>query len=118
MSGVYNLQIKLDKKTEKILRVLAKNDDRTLSNYCMVVLKKWVEGQEVDVDLQQDEETTTPRVETKTKKSTKLKRPSTNKTVVTPPREVQGTPKTVESKVETITLDIDTPKISGQFNMK
>ena len=101
MGDVYNLQVKLDRKTEKILRQLAKEDDRTLSNYCMVVLKKLAEEHNLVVDVEEKVVVSKPKT---LKKSVKVEKPQTEKSV-----EIK--------KTETITLSNDMPNISGHFRL-
>lgn len=104
--SVYNLQIKLDKDTERLLRELAKEDNRPLSSYCRVVLMNWVQEQKQqgNIEITYTEPQEIEVVETKKK----LKRPS---------KVIKGPSKPIESKTETITLDDDTPKITGLFGM-
>ena len=102
MGDVYNLQVKLDRKTEKILRQLAKEDDRTLSNYCMVALKKLAEEHNLVVDVEEKVVVSKPKT---LKKSVKVEKPP-------------QTEKSVEiKKTETITLSNDMPNISGHFRL-
>ena len=104
--SVYNLQIKLDKETEKVLRDLAKEDKRPLSSYCRVILMNWVQEQKQQGNIVHNPTVVEeiPVVETKKK----LKRPS---------KVTKSPSKPVESRTETITLDDDTPKITGLFGM-
>ena len=105
MGDVYNLQVKLDRKTEKILRQLAKEDDRTLSNYCMVALKKLAEEHNLVVDVEEKVVVSKPKT---LKKSVKVEKP----------QEKPQTEKSVEiKKTETITLSNDMPSITGQFRL-
>lgn len=106
MGDVYNLQVKLDRKTEKILRQLAKEDDRTLSNYCMVVLKKLAEEHNLVVDVEEKVVVSKPKT---LKKSVKVEKPQEK-----PPQ----TEKSVEiKKTETISLSNDMPSITGHFRL-
>ena len=114
MSEVYNLQVKLDKKTEKILRELGKREQRKISNYCKVILTNWANENEpyLDIEVQESNKENKnltnelPKVESSPKKV--LKRPS----------KVTDSPsKHSESTLETIILDEDTPKITGLFGM-
>lgn len=104
--SVYNLQIKLDRETEQVLRELAKEDKRPLSSYCRVILMNWVEEQKQqgNIETTYTEPQEIEVVETKKK----LKRPS---------KALKSPSKPVESRTETITLDDDTPKITGLFGM-
>ena len=101
MGDVYNLQVKLDRKTEKILRQLAKEDDRTLSNYCMVALKKLAEEHNLVVDVEEKVVVNKPKT---LKKSVKVEKTPQNN-----PVEIK--------KTETITLSNDMPNISGHFRL-
>lgn len=108
MSDVYNLQVKLDRKTEKILRRLAKEDDRTLSNYCMVVLKKLAEEHNLVVDVE-EEKIVVNKPKTENKKLVKVEKVQQN---------CPNSTKSVEiKKSETITLSNDTPNIIGHFGL-
>lgn len=105
--SVYNLQIKLDRDTEKVLRELAKDDNRPLSSYCRVVLMEWVKSQNIVLPKVDHKEITV--VETKRK----LRRPTTKSNNIH--KEI---PK-VEVKTQTLKLEDDSPNILGNsFTMK
>lgn len=110
MSDVYNLQVKLDKKIENILRKLANEDHRKLSNYCRVILTNWAMEHEPNLDIKEED------ISVPTKKIEKVE--SSKKTLKRPSKKVNSPSKPVESNMETITLDLDTPKISGQFQLR
>ena len=105
MSDVYNLQVKLDRKTEKVLRKLAEEDQRKLSNYCRVILTNWALENESNLDIIEDQETVAPPKKVETSKKKLVKKPT---------KEVKTSS---DNRTETITLSDDMPKISGSFGL-